>query len=118
MIRQMLKSKLHRAKVTEADVNYVGSITIDEELMEAADMLEYEKVAVANVSNGARFETYVIKGKRGSGTICINGAAAHLAKPDDIVIIFSYVSLYEDELKGFEPKLVLLNEEDNSIMDK
>lgn len=106
MWRTMAKSKIHRATVTDANLNYVGSITIDKALMDAADLLPYEQVQVVNVNNGARFETYVIEGERNSGTICINGAAARLACPGDLVIIISYGTYDEKELSGFEPKVV------------
>lgn len=100
---ELLKSKIHRVKVTEANVNYIGSITIDEDLMDAAHLVEYEKVHVVNVTNGERLITYVIKGERGSGTICLNGAAAHKARIGDIVIILSYAILDENEVKNFQP---------------
>ncbi len=100
---ELLKSKIHRVKVTEANVNYIGSITIDEDLMDAAHLVEYEKVHVVNVTNGERLITYVIKGERGSGTICLNGAAAHKARIGDIVIILSYAILEENEVKNFQP---------------
>ncbi len=100
---ELLKSKIHRVKVTEANVNYIGSITIDEDLMDAALLVEYEKVHVVNVTNGERLVTYVIKGERGSGTICLNGAAAHKARIGDIVIILSYAILEENEVKNFQP---------------
>lgn len=103
MLRTMFKSKIHRATVTEANLNYVGSITIDEELLRAADILEGEQVHVVNVNNGARFETYTIAGQPGSGVICLNGAAARLAHPGDIVIIITYAQLNEAELQGFQP---------------
>src|SRR5690554_4735372 len=106
MQRLMCKSKIHRATVTDADLNYEGSITIDEELMEAADLLPYEKVQIVNNNNGARFETYIIKGKRASGTICLNGAAARLVQPGDIVIIISYATMDETEVKTFKPRVV------------
>ena len=109
MQRIMCKSKIHRATVTDANLNYEGSITIDEILMEAADLFPYEQVQVVNNNNGARFETYVIKGKRGSGTICLNGAAARLVQPGDIVIIISYAHLEEKEIPYFEPKLISVN---------
>jgi aspartate 1-decarboxylase len=105
-----MKSKIHRAVVTEADLNYVGSITVDEDLMDAADIIENEKVQVVNNNNGSRFETYVIKGERGSGMICLNGAAARLAHPGDIVIIISYGMFDQNEAKSFEPKIVFVNE--------
>jgi aspartate 1-decarboxylase len=100
---EILKSKIHRVFVTEANINYIGSITIDENLMEAAHIIEYEKVHVVNVSNGERFITYVIKGKRGSGVICINGAAAHKANRGDIVIIISYAIMSAEEAKTHIP---------------
>jgi aspartate 1-decarboxylase len=102
----MCKSKIHRVTVTDANLNYQGSITIDEDLMDAADILPYEKVQVVNNNNGARFETYVIKGKRGTGTICLNGAAARLVQPGDIVIIISYATYDERELPSFDPKII------------
>jgi aspartate 1-decarboxylase len=107
----VLKSKLHRAVVTDADLNYVGSITIDEALMEAADIVPFEKVQVVNNNNGARFETYVIKGERGSGTICVNGAAARLVQKGDVVIILSYCSVSREEAADARPTIVLLDEQ-------
>jgi aspartate 1-decarboxylase len=98
----MMKSKIHRATVTEANVEYEGSITIDPDLLEAADMLAYERVDVLDVTNGARLQTYVIEGERGSGEICVNGAAAHLIKPHDLVIICSYAQLDDSECRGHE----------------
>jgi len=100
---EILKSKIHRAQVTEANVNYIGSITIDEDLMKAAQLFEYEKVHVVNVTNGERLVTYVIKGQAGSGIICLNGAAAHKANIGDIVIILSYVSLTLEEVESHQP---------------
>jgi|SRR6188474_389068 aspartate 1-decarboxylase len=100
MRRRMMKSKIHRATVTDADVHYVGSITVDRDLMDAADLLEYEQVAVVDVDNGARLETYVIEGERGSGAICLNGAAAHLIHPGDRVILISYAEIDEAEIAG------------------
>jgi len=105
----MLKSKLHRAKVTDADLHYEGSISIDEGLLEAADIIPYEKVAIYNVSNGERFTTYAIKGERGSGVMCLNGAAARKASKGDIIIIATYVSVDEAEAKNWTPKCVLLD---------
>jgi aspartate 1-decarboxylase len=102
----MMKSKIHRATVTDADLNYVGSITVDRDLMERADLLEYEQVAVVDIDNGNRFETYVIEGPRGSGAICLNGAAARLVHPGDKVIIISYADYDAAELAGFEPVIV------------
>ena len=110
MMRNMMKSKIHRATVTEANLNYVGSITIDEALMEAADLWENEKVQVVNINNGARLETYVIPGPRGSGVICLNGAAARLAHPGDKVIIISYGIMTSEEAKVHKPIVVLLDE--------
>ena len=106
----MLKSKIHRATVTQADLHYVGSITIDADLMDAADLLPGEQVAVVDVTNGARLETYVIEGERGNGVIGINGAAAHLVHTDDLVIIISYAMLPDLEAKAYEPKVVFVDE--------
>lgn len=106
MRRRMMKSKIHRATVTDADLHYVGSITIDADLMEAADLLEYEQVAVVDVDNGARLETYVISGVPGSGDICLNGAAARLVSPGDRVIIISYADYTTEELADYEPAVV------------
>lgn len=103
---EVLKSKIHRARVTQAELNYVGSITIDEALIEAANIIPNEKVQIVNNNNGARFETYVIKGERGSGVICLNGAAARLAQVGDIVIIISYAHMSIEEAKKHEPVLV------------
>jgi len=110
MFRTMMKSKLHRATVTEANLNYVGSITIDEDLMDLMDVYENEKVQVVNNNNGARFETYVIPGPRGSGVICLNGAAARLAHPGDKVIIISYGIMTSEEAKAHKPIVVLLDD--------
>ncbi len=110
MMRYMLKSKIHRATVTEADLNYVGSITIDKEIMDAADIIENEKVTIVNNNNGARFETYVIEGLPGSGIICLNGAAARLASRGDIVIILTYTIMDDEECKDHKPKLVFMDE--------
>ena len=110
MTRKILKSKIHRATLTDADLSYEGSITIDSELMEAADILEFEAVDVWNVSNGSRFQTYAIEGEPGSGTICINGAAAHLASKGDLVIIASWVNLEENEIPAHQPRLVFVDE--------
>ncbi|MGM0522770.1 MAG: aspartate 1-decarboxylase [Bacillota bacterium] len=116
MFRTLMKGKLHRARVTEANLNYVGSITIDEALMEAIDLLPHEKVQIVNNNNGARLETYVIPGERDSGVICLNGAASRLVQPGDIVIIVSYALVSENELTTFTPKVALLNE-DNTIKE-
>lgn len=115
MYRTMMKAKLHRARVTEANLNYVGSITIDEELLEAVDMLPNEKVQVVNNNNGARFETYIIPGERGSGVICVNGAAARLVQEGDVIIIISYALVSEEELKNFSPKVAILNEKNKIV---
>ncbi|MDR1601618.1 MAG: aspartate 1-decarboxylase [Tannerella sp.] len=106
MYIEVLKSKIHRVTVTDANLNYVGSITIDENLMEAAGLIEYEKVHVLNNNNGERFETYVIKGARDSGTICLNGAAARRVQPGDIVIILSYAQIDHTEARTFRPAIV------------
>ncbi|WP_134089455.1 aspartate 1-decarboxylase [Olivibacter sp. XZL3] len=106
MIIEVLKSKIHRVKVTQAELNYVGSITIDEDLIEAANIIPNEKVQIVNNNNGARFETYVIKGERGSGMVCLNGAAARLVQVGDVVIIISYCQLPIEEAKKYEPILV------------
>ena len=106
MILNLLKSKIHRATVTEADLHYIGSITIDEDLMQSAGLIEYEKVEILNITNGNRLETYVIKGAVDSGEVCINGAAAHLVNKGDLVIIASYCSLDTDELNSFKPSIV------------
>lgn len=108
---QVLKSKIHRAKVTQANLNYIGSVTIDQNLMEAANLLEHEKVQIVNVNNGERLETYIIKGKRGSGTICLNGPAARKVEPGDIVIILSYALMDFEEAKKFKPTIVFPTEQ-------
>ncbi|MBR6385931.1 MAG: aspartate 1-decarboxylase [Ruminococcus sp.] len=106
----MLKSKIHRAVVTQAELNYVGSITIDEELMEAAGLYEYEHVHVVNVNSGSRIETYVIAGERNSGVICLNGAAARAGQKGDLVIIMSYAGMTPEEIKTHKPKVVFVGE--------
>ena len=110
MIRTMMNGKIHRARVTESNLNYVGSITIDKDILEAVDILPNEKVAIVNNNNGARFETYVIEGERGSGKICLNGAASRLVEVDDVVIIMTYVQLNETELINHVPKVSVMNE--------
>src|SRR5690625_3023951 len=110
MFRTMMKSKIHRARITEANLNYVGSITIDEDILEQVDIIPNEKVQVVNNNNGARLETYVIPGERGSGVICLNGAAARLAQKDDIVIIISYALVSEENLKNHRPKIAIMDE--------
>lgn len=104
--RTMFSAKIHRATVTEANLHYVGSITIDEDLLEAADLLPGEKVSVVDVTNGSRLETYTIAGRRGSGVICINGAAAHLVHPRDVVIIIAYQQVPSDEARAYKPRVV------------
>ena len=116
MQRTMLKSKIHRATVTECDLHYVGSITIDPELLEAADVRAYEQVQVVDVDNGARFETYTIPGARGSGAVVINGAAARLVHRGDTVIVISYATYDERELDRYEPRVVHVDR-DNRILD-
>lgn len=116
MYRTLFKSKIHRATVTQADLNYIGSITIDTDLMAAADLLEGEQVHVVDISNGARLETYVIPGEAGSGIIGINGAAAHLVNPGDLVIIISYGSYGPEELADYQPQVVHVNK-NNQIID-
>ena len=116
MERLMCKSKLHRAKVTQAELYYEGSVTIDSDLMDAADIIPYEKIQVVNINNGTRFESYAIEGPRRSGTICINGAAARMAAVGDEIIIISYASYNEEELKSFKPTLILLDT-NNKIKD-
>lgn len=115
MFRTMCKSKIHRATVTDANLNYVGSITIDKELMEKADILPYEKVQVVNNNNGARLETYVIAGERGRGDVCLNGAAARLVQPGDKIIILSYAQYSSEELQDFMPKVVFVDEKNRVI---
>ena len=117
MQRYFLKCKIHRATVTEADLNYIGSITIDEELLDAAGMSEYEKVHVLDITNGNRIETYIIKGKKGSGEICINGAAAHLINKGHLVIIVAYCVLNESEVESHNPVIVHVDKL-NRIADK
>lgn len=114
MHRTLLKSKIHRATVTDANVDYEGSISIDRDLMDLADLQEYEQVHIYNITNGNRFSTYVIEGERKSGDVCINGAAAHLAKRGDLVIIANYASYSENEASLHKPKLVYVNK-DNSV---
>ncbi len=110
MFRTLMKSKIHRAVVTEADLNYVGSITIDKTLMEAADILPNEKVQVVNNNNGARFETYVIEGERDSGVICLNGAAARMVQKGDVIIIITYAAMADEKAREWEPTLVFVDE--------
>jgi aspartate 1-decarboxylase len=116
MMIQVVKSKLHRLTVTEANLNYIGSITIDEDLMEAANIIEGEKVQIVNNNNGERIETYVIKGLRGSGMICLNGAAARKVQPGDIIIIISYALMDFEEAKQFKPTIVFPDTTTNRIL--
>ncbi len=115
MERKMLKSKIHRATVTGADLHYEGSITIDKDLMEASDIIPYEAVCVWDVDNGNRFETYAIEGERGSGVICINGAAARMVSPRDLVIIASFVNMDNEEALLHEPKLVFVDDKNRML---
>lgn len=110
MFRTMMKSKIHRARITEANLNYVGSITIDQDILDQVDIIANEKVQVVNNNNGARLETYVIPGERGSGVICLNGAAARLVQKDDIIIIIAYATVSEHELTEYSPKIAIMNE--------
>ena len=112
----MLKGKIHRATVTQADLNYVGSITVDKTLLDAAGILQYEKVHIVDINNGSRFETYTINGEPGSGVICLNGAAARLVQPGDKIILMAYAQMDEEEAKNYEPKVVFIGD-DNKIMD-
>ena len=116
MYRTMLKSKIHRATVTQADLHYVGSVTVDAALMEAADLLAGEQVAIVDITNGARLETYVIEGERGSGVIGINGAAAHLVHPGDLVILISYQTVEDREARNLKPRMVHVDS-GNRIVD-
>lgn len=113
---EVMKSKIHRVTVTQADLNYIGSITIDEELLEAANIIPNEKVAIVNNNNGARLETYVIKGERGSGVVCLNGAAARLVQPGDVVIIISYALMDFEEAKSFQPSVVFPDTATNKLL--
>ncbi len=112
---EVLKSKIHRVKITGADLNYIGSITIDEDLMDAARIIEGEKVSIVNVNNGERLDTYVIKGARKSGEVTMNGPAARKVQPGDIIIIISYASMPVDEAKQYSPSIVFPNEETNRL---
>lgn len=115
MMRIMMKSKIHRATVTQADLDYVGSVTLDAALMDAADLLEGEQVAIVDITNGARIETYVIPGERGSGVIGINGAAAHLVHPGDLVIIMNYAVLEDAEARALEPRVVHVDDKNRIV---
>lgn len=116
MMRIMMNSKIHRAVVTEADLNYIGSVTIDRDIMDAVGLLANEKVAIVNNNNGARLETYVIEGERGSRVICLNGAAARLVQKGDVVIIMSYVHVSDEEAKNHRPKVAIMHP-DNTIQE-
>ncbi len=116
MLVELVKSKIHRVTVTEANLNYIGSITIDEDLMDAAGILRGEKVQIVNNNNGARLETYTIPGPRGSGVVCLNGAAARLVQPGDIVIIMAYAWMTHEEAKTFEPSVVFPDTATNKII--
>jgi aspartate 1-decarboxylase len=111
----MLKSKIHRAVVTQAELNYVGSVTIDEDLMDAAGLFEYERVHIVNVNSGSRIETYVIAGERGSGVICLNGAAARSGQKGDLVIIMAYADMTPDEIKTHRPKVVFVGDKNEIV---
>ena len=113
---EVLKSKIHRVTVTDANLNYIGSITLDEDLMDAANMIVYEKVQVLNINNGARFETYIIKGERGSGTVCLNGAAARLVQPGDVVLIVSFATMDFEEAKTFQPTVIFPDTVTNKLV--
>ena len=116
IFRTLLNGKIHRATVTEADLNYVGSITIDQDILDAANISVHEKVQIVNNNNGARFETYTISGERGSGVICLNGAAARLVQAGDVVIIMSYATMDFEEAKTFKPRMVFPDTETNTIV--
>jgi aspartate 1-decarboxylase len=115
MNRVMFKSKIHRATVTQAELHYEGSLTIDENLMDAADLLPYEKVSVVNINNGERFETYIIPGKRGSKVMCLNGAAARKAMIGDRIIVITYATMTDEEARRYKPSVVLVDEHNNII---
>ncbi|MBQ3212620.1 MAG: aspartate 1-decarboxylase [Alistipes sp.] len=116
MMIEVLKSKIHRVRVTQANLNYVGSITIDEDLMDAANMIEGEKVQILDINNGERLETYIIKGERGSGAICLNGAAARKVAVDDLVIIVSYALMDFEEAKSFTPSVIFPDSTTNHLV--
>ncbi len=116
MLVHVVKSKIHRVSVTEANLNYIGSITIDEDLMDAANVIANEKVSIVDNNNGARFETYVIPGKRGSGVICINGAAARLVQPGDIVIIMAFAMMEMEEARTFKPAIIFPDTATNKLI--
>ncbi|MDR3253316.1 MAG: aspartate 1-decarboxylase [Tannerella sp.] len=115
MIIGVLKSKIHRVTVTEANLNYIGSITVDEDLMDAANLIEYERVQILDNNNGERFETYIIKGARGSGVICLNGAAARRVQPGDVILIISYAQMDFEEAKNFKPTVIFPDTATNKL---
>ncbi len=117
MMIEVLKSKIHRVTVTQANLNYVGSITIDEDLLDAANLIAGEKVAIVNNNNGERFETYIIKGERGSGCICLNGAAARRAQIGDVIIIISYAQMEFEDAKSFKPWVIFPDTETNRVVE-
>lgn len=114
-MREMFRAKIHRAVITHADLDYEGSLTIDEDLMEAADILEHEAVHVWNVTRGSRLKTYAMRGPRGSGVLCINGAAAHLNQPGDLVIVATFGQMSDEEARSFEPKVVFVDEKNRVV---
>ncbi|MBR1630747.1 MAG: aspartate 1-decarboxylase [Paludibacteraceae bacterium] len=116
MYIEVLKSKIHRVRVTEADLNYIGSITIDRDLMDAANIIANEKVSIVDNNNGNRLETYVIPGERGSGKVCLNGAAARLVQPGDVVIIMSYAMMEQEEARNFKPAIIFPDEQTNRLI--
>ncbi|MBR3100686.1 MAG: aspartate 1-decarboxylase [Muribaculaceae bacterium] len=118
MLIQVMKSKIHRVTVTEADLNYVGSITIDSELMRAAGIVEGERVFIVDINNGERFDTYTLAGESGSGTICLNGAAARKVLPGDVIIIMAYALMTPDEARDFKPQVVFPDTKTNKLIDK
>ncbi|MGV4415222.1 aspartate 1-decarboxylase [Chryseobacterium sp. T1] len=115
MLIEVFKSKIHRVRVTASDLNYIGSITIDEDLIDAAGLIVGERVYIVNVNNGERFDTYIIKGKRGSGDICLNGPAARKVQRDDIIIIIAYAQMTPEEAQTFQPKIIFPNEKTNLL---
>jgi aspartate 1-decarboxylase len=118
MTVEVLKSKIHRVTVTEANLNYIGSITIDEDLMDAANLIQFEKVHILNINNGERFTTYIIKGERGSGTICLNGAAARKVQCGDVILIVSYAQMDFEEAKTFKPTIVFPDTSTNRLINR
>ncbi len=115
MLIELFKSKIHRVRVTQSDLNYIGSITIDEDLLDASGILVGERVYIVNVNNGERFDTYAIRGKRGSGEVCLNGPAARRVQKDDIIIIIAYAQMTPEEAREFQPKIIFPNEQTNLL---